>query len=112
MVKQRFRVIAVHPDFKLGEVFGVGAHMLQRHLMRAERALHWLTIDLLWPSPAFGRAQHDGRPARLPRDALHARLSLNGANLRIAGIQRRGKLLMQPQRVVPLKEIDLIAVPF
>src|SRR5690242_13026186 len=78
LVEERFRLIAAHPGFQLGQMLRVGAHVRQWHLMRAERALDWLTIHHLRSRPPLGRAQHDGRPGWLSREAPRARLLLNG----------------------------------
>ena len=87
------------------------AHVVQRHLVRAERALDRHAVDLLRSGPALGRAQHDRRPARAARARRCARAScLDGADARVAGVERRGELLVHARRIVALHEIDLVAV--
>ncbi len=63
-VEQLLRLVAAHPALELAQVLGIGLHLGQRHLMRAEGPLDRQAVDHLRARPALGRAQDDRGPAR------------------------------------------------
>src|ERR1035437_10829445 len=62
-VEQFMWPIALHPVFKLLDVFGI-LEVSDRHLMRTPSPFHRLSLPALWPRPAFWRAGHDHGPTR------------------------------------------------
>ena len=88
VVEQLLRLVRAQPVLEDLEVAVVGARAHRGHLVRAERTLDLLAVDLLRPRPALGRAQHDHRPARLLRAAAVARRALDRADLRVRGVER------------------------
>src|SRR4051812_39781094 len=78
--------------------------------MSAEGALNRLTADDGGAGPNPRRPQHDRRPARALVDAIGASVLLDGADLRIAVVERGGKALEDARRVVTLDKEDLAAV--
>src|SRR5215472_1308662 len=89
-IEQLVRVVATQPFLELGQLFRVLAHIRQRHLVRAEGALHGPAADHLRTRPTLWRAQDDGRPARPLEDSLLAGFSLDRANALIAVVECRG----------------------
>ena len=73
--------------------------------MGTPEALDLAAIDLLGAGPALGGAQHDHGPVAAGRLAGAARLVLEGADLRVAGVHGRRHLLMHGHRVVALDEV-------
>src|SRR5664280_2028067 len=62
-VEQFMWSIALHPVFKLLDVFGI-LEVRDRHLMRTPSPFHRLAVHKLWPGPAFWRAENDHGPTR------------------------------------------------
>src|SRR5580704_16041337 len=62
-VEQFVRPIALHPVFKLLEMFGI-FEIRDRNLVCTPGPLHRLAIHELWPGPAFWRTEHDHGPTR------------------------------------------------
>ena len=88
----------------------VGAHLGERHLVRAKGPFDRLSIDLLRAGPALRRAQHDHRPARALLEALRARLALNALDLRDDAVQSAGHQLMHRGRLLAFDHIRGVAV--
>ena len=63
-IEQLLGLVAAQPVLEQLQVRRVAAHVGERHLVRAPRALDLVAADLLRSGPALGRAQHDHRPAR------------------------------------------------
>jgi len=61
-VEQLLGPVTAHPLLENLQVFGILAHVRDRHLVGAEGALDRLAIDLLGAGPALGGAQDDHRP--------------------------------------------------
>ncbi len=78
--------IALHPGFERRDVSGV-AHLPERNLVRAERALDLLSVDFAGSSPSLGRRQHDHRPLRPTTEAV-ARLSPNRRDVLERALER------------------------
>src|SRR5262245_51945081 len=74
--------VTAHPLLEDLPVFRVGADLADRHLVRTERALNLLSVDLLRAGPTLWRAQHERGPARAGccRCAACARLRLDLAD--------------------------------
>ena len=72
LVEELLRTVALHPRLEEAEVVGVGAHLAQRHLVGAPRALDRQAVDEGGAGPALGAAQDDHRPARAAGRAILA----------------------------------------
>ena len=112
LVEELFGTVGAHPLLKHRELLRVGPYVRERHLVRAKGTLDGQAAHLLGTGPALRRAQHDGRPARSARDAVLARLALDGPDALVAGVQRRGERLVHVGWVVAFDEVDLVAVTF
>src|SRR5579871_1547074 len=94
LVEEILRPVASHPVFEDPQVSGIAAHVIDRHLMRAPRALDGLAIDFLWSRPAFWRAQDHQWPAWALDLLLPPRTLLNCANVFEHAVESRGHELM------------------
>ncbi len=110
-VEQFLWLVALHPVFQQLQMLGIGAHVRERHLVRAPRALCLVAVDLLGTGPALGRAQHDHRPARPLGLAAAARGLLDAANIGDRRIERGRHRLVHLGGVRALDEMRLVAVP-
>src|SRR5207249_4088599 len=75
-------------------------------------ALDGQPVEILRSCPALRRAQYDGRPPGASIDTVSAGTFLDGANLRIAGVQRGCEMLVHPNRLAALDEVRVIAACF
>src|SRR5213075_3070810 len=89
-IEELIGAVAPQPFFEQLQMHRVGAHLGERHLVRAKGPFDRLSIDLLRAGPALRRAQHDHRPARALLEALRARLALNALDLRDDAVQSAG----------------------
>src|SRR5215208_1100328 len=112
LVEELFWMVGAHPPFETCELLGVRPHARERHLVGAERTLDRQTVYLLRPGPALRGAEHDRWPAGAPREAILARLTLDGSDLLVAPVECSGKPLVHAGQVVPLDEVDRVAMPF
>jgi hypothetical protein len=101
-----------------GQMPGLGANGLERHLVRAERALDRQPVHLLRPCPALGRPQDDRGPAgpwvsvRAVRLDPIPRLPLDVTYLAVVRLERRGEGLMHARRIITLHEMHVVAAAF
>src|SRR4051794_32158448 len=95
-----------------GKLFGLRSHPVQRHLVGTEGPLDGAAIELMRSSPALGGPEDDRRPACTIGTAAGASLLLEGANLLVAGVQRRCERLVHAQRVIARDEMRLVSVAF
>jgi hypothetical protein len=81
-----------------------------RHLVRAPRSFHLVVINFGRRGPAFGRAQHNHRPARALRFTAAARSILNASDLRDAMLERGRNRLMHALAIRAFYEKRLVSV--
>ena len=63
-IEQFLGPLRPHPAFENAELLGILLHIRQRHLVSSPEAFQPVAFDFDRSRPAFGRAQHDHRPAR------------------------------------------------
>src|SRR6266536_23425 len=103
-------MIPLHPCLKHRQMRGVTGDILERNLVRAEGSLGRLAVHHVWAGPSLWSAQHDQRPAWQTRKPIGAGVILNGTDARVAGVERRGKHLMHPHRLIALDKMHLVAM--
>ncbi len=109
-VEQFLGPVALEPSLEQLQTLGVGAHVGDRHLVRAPRTLGLVPLDLFRTGPALGRSQHDHRPAR-PVGALgRPRLVLDRANLGDRLVEGGGHFLVHLFGVIAFDEVGRVAV--
>src|SRR6056297_2756543 len=73
VIEQCLWPVAAQPCLQLGKTRRIVPYILDGHLVRPPAAFDAMAVDLHWSGPAFGRAQHDHRPARSAGNAAGAR---------------------------------------
>ena len=97
--------VAAQPLLQGGEVGGVGAHLGQRHLVRAPGPLDGDAVDLGRARPPLRGAQHEHRPAGRPAGRRRRRLVLEGGDLVEHRVQRGRHDPVEDGRVVALDHV-------
>jgi hypothetical protein len=103
LVEQLVGAVRAQPVLELAEVLRILEQLCQRDLMRAERPLGRLTVDLLRTGPALRRAQHDHWPCGTGHFAASG-LLLYARDLVKRGVERRGEGLVHGLRLFALHE--------
>ena len=109
-IEQLFGAIAVEPALQLGEMSRIGGKLGERHLVRSPRALRRQSIDFFGSRPAFGRAQHDHRPARPRRGLAVPRGLLDRGDLVKHAIEGGGHQLVHLGGLVAFDKVGLVPV--
>jgi hypothetical protein len=104
-IEQLLRPVALEPVFQQLQVLGVVRVHGNGHLMRAEGAFDWKTIDPLRAGPAFRGIEDDHRPAWPLQVALAACPVLNVLDLLQHPVERGRHRRMHPLGLVALDEI-------
>ena len=110
LVEELLRSVTAHPGLELSEVFGVGAHLTQGHLVGAKRALDRQAVDDLGPRPALGRAQDDHRPGGPLGAAVLAGGPLDLLDLFHHLVENLGHAAVGRFGLVALDEVGVVAV--
>ena len=111
LVEQLLGLVALHPFLEQFQVLGLGGHVGERHLVRAEGAFGRQAVDLFRAGPALGRAEDDHRPERALLEAVGARRRSGSiVNLGDDLVERGGHQLVHRLGIVALDEIGLVAV--
>jgi hypothetical protein len=110
LVKEFFWMIAPQPLLQEVQMVWLPLHICHGNLVGTEGILDGNAIDLFRPGPALRSTQDNGRPSWLSEKTILAGFFLIATNLGIAGIQCLGKSLMHAHGVIPLNEVDLVAM--
>ena len=111
LVEQLLRPVTPHPGLEHFQVRVVLLHGGQRDLVSAERALDRHPVHDLRSGPALGCPQHEDRPPGPPAGrAAPTRLGLDGADLRVAGVQSLCEPRVHDRRIVTLDKVGLVAM--
>ena len=110
LVEDLLGLIPAHPLLEHRQVIGIRLDVAEWHLVCTESPLDGQAVDDLRSRPSFGRAQDDRGPCRSLDEALCARVGLDAADAREAGVQRGGERRMHGHRVTALDEVDFVAV--
>ena len=110
LVEELLRPVAPHPLLEQRDAVGLLAHVGERDLVRAPRALDRQAVDLLRPRPALRRAQDQHRPLRPLGLAVLARRALDARDVVERVVERGRELLVHGVRLVALDEQRPVAV--